>query len=929
MTLADFAPKIEALTSVLPDPEAAKRFFFDLEQKKPSEAERLLVNEGLLSDALTLAAYSPLLATTLLQNTHYFAWLNKRRSESKVRDREEMLESLARFSLTNSSLEPHVLLARFRRRELLRIYLRDIRGLGTVAEITEELSNLADAVLEYALRLARQELDNRYGAPQQLDEKGRAVPASFCVVALGKLGSRELNYSSDIDLFFIYSGDGDTSGTGLRGAVSNREYFVKLAEQVSKIVGEQTGEGAAFRVDLRLRPHGRVGALAVSLKEAVEYYTNIARDWERQALLRARASAGDATLFRAFYTSVEYFVYPKDQNVETALANVRESKEKIDQQHKEESGYNVKLGRGGIREIEFIAQALQLAYGGEDEWLRAPHTLISLARLADRGLLAEAEHTSLADAYAFLRGLEHRLQMEHGLQTHAVPEDAEKCALTARRLNFTLLGDFDAELSRHISNVSRVFERVFEETQTEASEVVDADLQHDPVNAAAGPVKLDHSAASAPTLLRNSQVIQGIAASWEKAFPGTSLPPEKFDTLCAVCDESDFFGEMMANNPALVRDLPEPDLTEPPEAARLLQEAVATKESLREELAVFRREWAKLMLETGALDALRKIQMSEATARQTDLAEGALAAALLIVEREMTRRYGEFEDEMSWSVMGLGRLGGRGMDYGSDLDLLTVYDDESPVPIKALSHQEFYSRATEILVMALSNLTREGMLYRVDLRLRPDGKNGALAAGKNAFIEYVEKRAVPWEWLAYVKLRAAAGRQDLGNWVEGETRAIIHQRAVESPNGDLREETLRVRGRLENEKGGGRDQIDIKYCDGGLLDVYFLVRYLQLRDKVPDADPDRSTRAALERLLASGSINGSDFDSLSEGYAFLKELDHAIRLISGRSANLPVSENRLLRRVADRLEFGETQQLKEKLTLHRLSIRQTFEKFLN
>ena len=249
--------KIESLLRDLPDAEGARLFFERLAEEHPRAVKTLAREPGLLSDALALGAWSPLLGTTLVQHPDYLAWLGRERAHTRVKSREELNESLARFGLTNSQLEAQVLLARFRRRELLRIYLHDIRDVSTLVEITEELSNLADAILEYALNLARHDLDNRYGSPQCVDERGRTATASFCVVALGKLGSYELNYASDIDLIFLYSDDGATSGKGARGETSNREYFNRLAETVSRIVGRQAGEGAAYRVDLRLRPHGR------------------------------------------------------------------------------------------------------------------------------------------------------------------------------------------------------------------------------------------------------------------------------------------------------------------------------------------------------------------------------------------------------------------------------------------------------------------------------------------------------------------------------------------------------------------------------------------------------------------------------------------------------------------------------------------------
>src|SRR5687768_14724872 len=281
-----FDERVESLLHDLPDQQGARLFLERIQKDNPRAYKTLSREHGLLSDALTLAAWSPLLATTLEQNPDYITWLMRERVSPRVRTRDELKESLARFSLTNSTLTPQVLLARFRRRELLRTYLHDIRRIHTLVETMEELSNLADAILDYALSLAVQDLDNRYGSPRRTDERGRIADADFCVIALGKLGSMELNYASDIDLVFLYSDEGSTSGHGERGEVSNREYFVKLSETIARLVGQSGGEGAAYRVDLRLRPHGRDGALACSLQEATRYYEKSAQDWDRQALIR-------------------------------------------------------------------------------------------------------------------------------------------------------------------------------------------------------------------------------------------------------------------------------------------------------------------------------------------------------------------------------------------------------------------------------------------------------------------------------------------------------------------------------------------------------------------------------------------------------------------------------------------------------------------
>ncbi|HUQ33832.1 MAG TPA: hypothetical protein VM095_17050 [Pyrinomonadaceae bacterium] len=984
--MTELDEKIESLVRDLPDAAGARLFFERLQTEHPRAVKSLMRDAGLLSDVLALAAWSPLLATTLAQNPDYLTWLGRERLHTRVKSREELNESLARFRLTNSQLEPQVLLARFRRRELLRVYLRDIRNTSTLVEITEELSNLADSILEHALNLARQELDNRYGAPQCTDEKGRTMSAGFCIVALGKLGSFELNYASDIDLLFIYSDEGVTSGAGERGEITNREYFNRLAASVSGIVGKPSGEGAAYRVDLRLRPFGRDGALATSLEEAVRYYSERAQAWELQALIRSRAAAGTGALYARFAERVRHRVYAEDVTVERALANVRLAKLKIDRHHaRDAGGFNVKLGRGGIREIEFIAQALQLAFGGLDSWLRAPHTLISLGRLADRQLITERERTELSDACVFLRKLEHRLQMEHGLQTHSVPDEPARRLMAARRMDFAgeapaaVLSDFERALHLHTTHVRAAYDRIFGQAVEESDELEStspADFPQAPTGqgrvvsekpidaetAAANSAALvfaSHLTEIAPTpgaqalksetdassservalLLRRTarsslnsrramMAASRIASSLDKASAEIKFSQSQLDALVRLCGASEFFGEMIASNPALILALP---LNEAENADRdyhaILKQAVETEDNFGAEMAELRRVWTRLLVEIGALDAFGVIEMREANAGQTRLAAAGLDAACLIASRELARRYGEHEGRARISVLGLGRLGGGGMDYGSDLDVVLVYDDAASSPIPGLAPAEAYARFTEMLVAALSSMTREGHLYRVDLRLRPDGRNGATCSGARAFTEYLKERAVAWEWLAYVKLRAAAGDLELGRKVESEARRVIHEAARGTDGEALRLETRRVRERLELEKTRRRGMtVDIKYGAGGMLDVYFATRYLQLRDYVPDEGEDRSTRGVLERLRAAGSLAAEDYAAMKKGYELLRCLDHYMRLIVGRSTKLPTIDHPALRDTARQLNYATADELSRALSSHMQRIRAAYDR---
>lgn len=905
--------KIEQFIKTLPDENGVRRFYAKLSAEYPSEAKRLEKNQGLLSDVLTIAAFSPLLATTLLQNPEYISWLNTQRKSSVVREKEELLESLARFALMNSQVETNVLLSRFRRRELIRIYLKDIRNLGTIAEITEEISNLADAILEYALNLSRQELDNRYGIPLEIDEKNKTKQAKICIVSLGKLGSKELNYSSDIDLLFLYSNDGTTSGQGTRGAVTNKEYFNKLAEFVSNIVGKQIGEGAAYRVDLRLRPHGRVGALAISLKEAENYYKKSAQMWEKQVLIRSRSSAGDAQVFHNFFASVESSVFSNEITVAEALENVKQSKDKINFEKSAKNGFDVKLGKGGIREIEFIAQALQLGKGGSDQWLRSQHTLISLTRLADRHLLSETELTKLSDAYAFLRKLEHRLQMENGLQTHFLADDLEKRLVISQRMGIDFVADFNVELEKHKQNVNQIFTRIFEE------EFVNQEFEI-------------HT-----TLETKDNDIKPLLTSIEKSDVHEDIDDETIFTLKTFAEISPMFFEMLQANPKLLKNLPNLNdkLTEK-NYLGIFHEKVLPSNNFAESISLMRKIWAGIVIEIAFFDVFEKADIQTIRRLQTKLAEASIEIANVITKRNLETLFDKNFDEFPFAVLGLGKLGGGGMDYGSDLDLVLVYDDEKPCPIGELTHAQFYAKATEIFVTTLSSLTRDGSLYRVDLRLRPDGKNGATSIGKNALFNYLENRSAIWEWLAYVKLRGVGGDLNLAKSAEETSRKIIYQNAQKSLISDfkfqsLREETKRIRERLATEKSTKRKgkEIDIKFGEGGLQDVYFAIRYLQLKDNLPDIEANRSTLFSLQRLYENNSLSTENFENLAEGYKFLSELDHNLRLTVGRSTRLPIANHKSLKVIACRMKCSRVEELLERLTFHRLNIHSAFEDVLN
>ncbi|HEY6802977.1 MAG TPA: hypothetical protein VI306_05295 [Pyrinomonadaceae bacterium] len=949
--------KVDFLLRDLPDQHGARMFLDRLATENARAYQNLAKKPALLADLLAIAAWSPLLATTLEQNSDYLSWLARERQDPRVRTTDELKESLARFALTNSSLNTQNLLARFRRRELMRTYLHDIRRAHSLVETTEELSNLADAILDYALSLARRDLDNRYGLPTKTDERGRSATAEFCVLALGKLGSFELNYASDIDLVFLYSDEGSTAGTGERGEVTNREYFVKLSEAIAKYVGQSGGEGAAYRVDLRLRPHGRDGAIACSLEEATRYYARSAQDWERQALIRVRPAAGSAELFARFKELVTPYVFRPDVSISNALANVRLAKQKIDRQVEKKVGFNVKLGRGGIREIEFIAQALQLAHGGLDEWLRVSHTLVSLGRLADRGYITQTERSSLSDAYYFLRILEHRLQMEHGLQTHTVPEANGARELVARRMGFKgtdAESDFNAALKSHTTIVRQTYDRLFGEIEapsanpTEKREVQPIDKDTALAQAAARVFALHLIDESSQDPVRLAQILQAtahqslnshrallqvarIAASLEKLEESLQFRERQLLKLVTLCGSSDFFAEIIAANPAFIASL-EVNVDEclRRDHRAVMRSAIEAQNSFPSEMSAFRSTWAGMLIEIGMLDATKEISTFEANRLQTELAVASLNVAYLIARREMARRVGTFRTGPRLAFFGLGRLGTGGVDYGSDLDILITYDSLVPSPVPGLSQEEAYTRMVELMIAAISSITREGYLYRVDLRLRPHGKNGPLVLSSDGLLEYLKEKSDPWEWLAYLKLRTVGGDVELGKMVETHARHRIHENAAKVNQNELTNETRRVRDRLEAEKStqGSRTGIDIKYGPGGMLDVYFAARYLQLRDEVPDEGDDRSTAFTLERLQQEGSLGEEDYSALSAGYGLLRAVDHNLRLIVGRSTRLPSPDHPTTKDVATKMGFESAEALRTVLVEQMRGIREAYNRIL-
>ncbi len=474
--LADSFPpairdRFDMLLAASPDPELGLHYFARLREQQHIAFERITRSTAGMRHLVAIFTYSRFLSEEILEHPE---------RADELRDASGLQRALTDDAL-RTRLEnalppglPHPLeLAKFRRRQLLRIVVRDVLGLGTLAEITAELSSLADVLIESAYDRIHQDLLSRYGTPRS-DVDGSE--AHFAVIALGKLGGNELNYSSDIDLMFLYSDPGYTDGAE---RITNKEFFKRAANQLTALLSAYTAEGMCYRVDLRLRPDGSLGEVCLSLDGARTYYERRARDWELQMLIKARVAAGHQPTGRALLDFVEPRTYSTTLDF-SAVEQLSLTRERLNEKlaarqakrgmstriRERGNSIDVKLDRGGIRDIEFVVQCLQRLHGGADPWVRHGGTLLALARLQDKGYLSGAEYGRLAAAYQFLRHLEHRLQFEDDLQTHILPEDFGARELLARRmpgggsLREPPVDWLMRELRGHFQHVRQIYERV-------------------------------------------------------------------------------------------------------------------------------------------------------------------------------------------------------------------------------------------------------------------------------------------------------------------------------------------------------------------------------------------------------------------------------------------------------------------------------------
>ncbi|HXX31178.1 MAG TPA: bifunctional [glutamate--ammonia ligase]-adenylyl-L-tyrosine phosphorylase/[glutamate--ammonia-ligase] adenylyltransferase [Myxococcaceae bacterium] len=831
----------------------------------------------------------------------------------------------------------HRRLRRFRQRSQLRLAARELCAGAALPEVGREQADVAEALLRAALPPLEAGLRLRHGTPQ---------PEGFAVLGLGKLGGEDLNFSSDVDLVYVYRAEGETSG-GPAGAVPNLTYYARLAEALTRALSLVTEDGFCFRVDLGLRPQGRAGPVVLSLAAALQYYERAGRTWERAAWVKARGVAGDDALAGELLAGLGPFLWRRTLDL-AAVDALRTLKAEIDLRGQASAG-DVKLGPGGIREVEFFAVALQLLHGGRAPALREGPTLRALRRLADAGLLTERDADALGEAYVFLRRVENRLQMVDDRQTQELPRAEHDRLRLARTLGLPGTDALDAELGRHRRFVEAAFRTLL--GQTARGEVPDEPLLALALDAELPDARrrealgargfLDpESALRSLERLRRVLIREGLQEG-----PGPGVPAARQLGECARSPDPDqalfFLAEFLGNlvaplgylrllvhrpavarrlinlfgqsaflsgyfvrNPELLDVLVQGDAGDPHKpVGRIASELggrLARSRPDEERLSAMRRFKNEEVLRIGLGDISGDLDVPEVAAQLSALADALLDACLFHAEAEARERYGAPRlregGQAALAVVGLGKLGGVELGYHSDLDLLFVYrgggvDEETSGGSRGrVSHPEYFARLVQRLLSLLSLGLREGRLYQVDARLRPSGNQGTLVVSEKAFVEHHARHAQLWERQALIKARAVAGDLRFGAAL---VRSVVHPLVYERPlPSGAAKEIHRLRIRIEREVAGETAlELDPKAGHGGLVDVEFATQYLQLLHggRLPELRLT-NTLEALEALRTAGVLGPEDTATLRSGYLFHRQVENRLRLVHGRAlARLPTA----------------------------------------
>ncbi|GLK77190.1 glutamate-ammonia-ligase adenylyltransferase [Methylopila jiangsuensis] len=864
----------------------------------------------------------------------------------------DVLARLAAASREGDRAKLASVLRRGRAEAALLVALADLGGVWDAFQATAALSAFADAAIRAATRFALREAHDagRLRLPDPADPE---AGSGFFVLGMGKLGAGELNYSSDVDLVCFY--DGQTAPVA--DPAESTAAFVRVTQTLTKLLQERTAEGYVARVDLRLRPDPGATPVALSRDAAMIYYETVGQNWERAAMIKARVVAGDVTAGEAFLSELRPFIWRRSLD-HAAISDIHAMKRQI-HAHKGHgeiavAGHNLKLGRGGIREIEFFVQTQQLVAGGRDPALRVRKTVEGLNHLVEAGWITAQARDELTEAYAFLRGAEHRLQMRNDEQTHSLPESAEEMEAFARFAGFDGAGTFGEALTRRLRLVQAHYAHLFEDAPPLAAEVgnlVFTGEQDDPETlktiAALGyrePSSVSamvrgwhHGRYASMRTARARELLTELGPALLAAFAGSGRPDEAlfaFDKvlertqagvallaliranpqilalLADVLGAAPRLGETLARRPRVLDALLDPaffgHLPDRREIEERVAHALGDARSYEDTL-----DRARIVgQELNTLIALRiasgTAETAEAGAAFARIADVLVTALFEAVTAELRAAHGEVPGGAA-AVVALGKLGGEEMTAASDLDLILLYEHPDDVQEsdgrRPIAPSQYYARLTQRLVSALSAPTSEGVLYEADVRLRPSGRAGPLATRLRAFETYQAEEAETWEHMALTRARVIAGPKAFRRRVGRALGAVLQARRDPAK---VAKDVAAMRALLDREKGAG-GVWNLKHAPGGVVDVEFVVQALQLAYAA--ARPEilhTSVLPALSRLKQAELLPADDFEPLEAAAKLQLDLTQAIRLAVGKTfapQDAPAGLKQLLARTANAPDF--------------------------
>jgi glutamate-ammonia-ligase adenylyltransferase len=801
----------------------------------------------------------------------------------------------------------------------------DLSGQWELEDVTTALSNFADLALNLALarlfyeRMKRGVLVWPMGAEQPPD-LSLLQGCGLVLLALGKLGGRELNYSSDIDLIALF----DQTRIQYRGKRSLADCLVKIIQDLVALIARRTADGYVFRTDFRLRPDPGSTPLAVSVLAAETYYQSVGKNWERSAMIKARPCAGDLEVGDAFLEHIRPFVWRRNLDY-AAIEDIHEIKSQVHDFHRHgqiaTKGHDIKIGRGGIREIEFFAQIQQLIAGGRDPALRSGRTLEALQSISDSGKITQAAADELSSAYVFLRTLENRLQMIDDEQTHRIPDNEDDMDRVTCLMGFDSNHIFEDILLKHLRAISGHYEHLpggrdeeggpagfqitdealpdymaslgFKDTTSSTKIVASwrigryralrAERSRRLLKKVLGGLLEELSRASNPdrALARFDRFLGQLPAGVQ-LFSLFRANPWLFRLLAGIMGSAPLLADHLGRRPQLLDSVLDPDFFDPlPDLETLAKEldaALAEGSDYQDALDAFRRWLNDRRFGVGVQILTGVIDIEAAGQALADLADVTLTTLLPVVQSDFEKRYGTFPGH-GLALIAMGSYGGRELSYTSDLDLILLYHADPSCPVSSgprqLAPSLYFSRLGQHLITALSALTGEGRLYEIDLRLRPSGRKGPLVVTLETFEDYQINSAWTWEHMALTRARIVAAVPLFAKQLKGSITRTLHKKRDPEV---LREQVRKMRHRLDKEFGT-ENCWSVKYVRGGLVDIEFVCQYLLLREghRRPDLF-DVSLSNSLANLAAAKVLDAQTGQQLGEAYRLQTALQGLLRI---------------------------------------------------